>query len=87
MRTIFTFGGRHYWNRQTPDGIRRGIEYFEQAVARDPTYALAYAGLADCYAVLPITCDAPALEVLPKALAAANRAVEVDDSLAEAQLP
>jgi TolB-like protein len=64
--------------------VARGIEYFQQAVAKDPTYALAYAGLADCYMMLPIACDAPALDILPKAMAAANRAVELDGRLAEA---
>jgi tetratricopeptide (TPR) repeat protein len=76
--------GRYYWNQLTPIAIGRGIQYFEQAVARDPGYALAYAGLAESYAMLPITCDAPALEILPKALDAARRAVELDDRLAEA---
>jgi len=76
--------GRYYWNQLTPPGIQRGIEYFEEAVSRDPGYALAYAGLADCYTMLPITCDAPALDILPKAMAAARRAVELDDQLAEA---
>jgi TolB-like protein/Flp pilus assembly protein TadD len=69
--------GRYY-------SIQRGIEYFQEAVAMDPGYALAYAGLADCYMMLPITCDAPALDILPKAQAAANRAVELDGQLAEA---
>ncbi len=76
--------GRYYWNQLTPPSIQRGIEYFEQAVSRDPSYALAYAGLADCYTMLPITCDAPALDILPKAMLAASRAVELDDQLAEA---
>ncbi len=76
--------GRYYWNQLTPPSIQRGIEYFQEAVAKDPSYALAYAGLADCYMMLPITCDAPALDILPKAMAAANRAVELDDRLAEA---
>ncbi len=76
--------GRYYWNQLTPTSIRRGIEYFQLAVARDPGYALAYAGLADSYSVLPITCDGPALEILPKAMAAARRAVELDSHLAEA---
>ncbi len=76
--------GRYYWNQLTPPSIQRGIEYFQEAVAKDPGYALAYAGLADCYMMLPITCDAPASEILPKAMAAANRAVELDERLAEA---
>jgi tetratricopeptide (TPR) repeat protein len=76
--------GRYYWNQLTPPAIRQGIAYFEQAVALDPNYALAWSGMADCYSMLPITCDAPALEILPKALAAARKAVELDPGLAEA---
>lgn len=76
--------GRHYWNQLTPLSIQRAIEHFQEAVAKDPDYALAYAGLADCYMMLPITCDAPALDILPRAVAAANRAVELDGELAEA---
>jgi TolB-like protein/Flp pilus assembly protein TadD len=76
--------GLYYWHRLTPPGIQRGIEYFQQAVNQDPGYPLAYVGLADCYTMLPITCDAPALDVLPKAVAAAKRSVELDDQLAEA---
>jgi TolB-like protein/Tfp pilus assembly protein PilF len=76
--------GRYYWNQLTPPSLQRAIEYFREAVTRDPNYALAYAGLADCYTMLPIACDAPALDMLPKAVAAANRAVELDSQLAEA---
>ncbi len=76
--------GRYYWNQLTPPGIQRAIEYFQEAVSRDPGYALAYAGLADCYMMLPITCDAPALDILPPAIGAANRAVQLDHRLAEA---
>ena len=76
--------GRYYWNQLTGPSIQRGIEYFQEAVAIDPGYALAYAGLADCYTMLPITCDTPSLGVLPQAMAAANRAVELDNQLAEA---
>jgi len=76
--------GRYHWNQLTPPRIRRGISYFEQAVALDPGYALAWSGLADCYSMLPITCDEPPSEILPKALAAARKAVELDANLAEA---
>ncbi len=76
--------GRYYWNQLTPPSIQRAIEYFQKAVARDPGYALAYAGLADCYTMLPIACDAPVLEILPKARAAANKALELDEQLPEA---
>ncbi|HEV2463762.1 MAG TPA: CadC family transcriptional regulator, partial [Acidobacteriaceae bacterium] len=74
--------GCYYWNQLTPPTIQRGVEYFQEAVAKDPGYGLAYAGLADCYMMLPITCDAPALEILPQAVAAASRAVELDSRLA-----
>ena len=80
----FYLRGRYYWNQLTPPAIRQAISYFEQAVAVDPDYALAWSGMADCYSMLPITCDAPALEILPKALAAAWRAVELDERSAEA---
>ena len=76
--------GRYHWNQLTPPGIRRGLAYFEQVVSLDPNYALAWAGMADCYSMLPIACDEPVEEILPKALAAARQAVELDDGLAEA---
>jgi DNA-binding winged helix-turn-helix (wHTH) protein/TolB-like protein/cytochrome c-type biogenesis protein CcmH/NrfG len=74
--------GRYYWNRRTPEWIRKGIECFEQAVKLDPAYAQAYAGLADSYAIS--ASGLPPLERLPKAKAAAERALELDDTLAEA---
>ena len=76
--------GRYHWNQLTPPAIRRGLRYFEKVVSLDPGYAPAWSGIADCYSMLPITCDEPAMEVLPKALAAARKAVELDDGLAEA---
>lgn len=76
--------GRYHWNQLTPAGIRRGLGYFMQVVSLDPNYAPAWSGIADCYSMLPITCDEPAMELLPKALAAARRAVELDEGLAEA---
>jgi tetratricopeptide (TPR) repeat protein len=76
--------GRYHWNQLTPPGIRRGLAYLEQVVSLDPNYPLAWAGMADCYSMLPIACDEPAQEILPKALAAARKAVELDDGLAEA---
>jgi TolB-like protein/Tfp pilus assembly protein PilF len=75
--------GRYHWNQLTPPAIQRAVACFEKALALDANYALAWSGIADCYSMLPITCDAPPLEILPKALAAARRAVELDDSLAE----
>ncbi len=78
--------GRFHWNKRSTAELRRGAEYFEQAIGVDPGYALAYAGLADSYALLSwfyLASSAPS-EVMPKAAAAANRALEIDDSLAEA---
>jgi serine/threonine protein kinase/tetratricopeptide (TPR) repeat protein len=78
--------GRYYWNRRTPDDLMRSVEFFKQAIAADPRYALAYAGLADAYSLLgSLGYDVrPPSEVLPKAKAAALRALELDDQLAEA---
>jgi tetratricopeptide (TPR) repeat protein len=76
--------GRFYWNKRTEDGMEKGAEYFNQAIAKDPSYALAYAGLADCYALLYEYSAAPSRDLYPKAKAAALRALELDDSLAEA---
>jgi serine/threonine-protein kinase len=74
--------GRYYWNKRTPEGINKAIEFFQQAVEKDPSYALAYAGLADCY-VVPAN-PLPPKEKMPKAREAAKRALGIDDTLAEA---
>ena len=76
--------GRFFWNKRSGEGLRRGIEYFDQAIALDPLYALAYAGLADCYDLLPNYSSTSPKDVLPKAKAAAMRALELDETLAEA---
>jgi serine/threonine protein kinase/tetratricopeptide (TPR) repeat protein len=78
--------GRYYWNRRTPDNLMRSVEFFKQAISADPNYALAYAGLADAYDVLgSLGYDVlPPSEVVPRAKAAALRALELDDQLAEA---
>ena len=77
--------GRYYWNKRTQEWIRKGIECFQQAIDLDPNYALAYAGLADSYALLgSATVGLSPHEVYPKAKAAAMKALELDDSLAEA---
>src|SRR6202046_5696076 len=74
--------GRYFWNKRTPDGLNKSIEYFEKAIAKDPTFAAAYAGLADSYSIL-------GSDVLPadvansKARAAASKAIELDPSIAE----
>jgi TolB-like protein/Tfp pilus assembly protein PilF len=76
--------GRYYWNQRTPEGIQRSIRYFQQAIAKDPDSALAYAGLADAYNISNIVGLFSAKESLPKAKAAAIKAIELDPSLAEA---
>jgi serine/threonine-protein kinase len=76
--------GRYYWNKRTAEGLKRAIEQFQQATDKDPNYALAYVGLADCYPLLEQYTGAPTSETLPKAMAAVLRALEIDDSLAEA---
>lgn len=75
--------GRYYWNRRTADNLKKAIEQFKIASDRDPNYALAYAGLADCYAVLPEYAGMPTLETLPQATAYAERAIALDNKLAE----
>jgi DNA-binding SARP family transcriptional activator len=78
--------GRYYWNKRTDKDVRRGLEYFKQAIDRDPCYALAYAGLADSYIILGmfgLSSLSPG-EAFPKAKEAAVKALEIDDTLAEA---
>jgi serine/threonine protein kinase/Tfp pilus assembly protein PilF len=76
--------GRFYWNKGTAEGLSKSIEYFEQAIVADPDYALAYAGLADAYHALPELTAVPVGEALPKARTVALKALELDESLAEA---
>jgi len=76
--------GRYFWNKRTPRGFEQAIECFEQAIAKDPTYARAYAGLADSYALLSGYTQTPQTESMPKARAAALKALELDEGLAEA---
>src|SRR5438132_1405452 len=76
--------GRFFWNKRTTENIRKAIDYFQQAIEKDPAYALAYAGLGDAHAILPIYAFTAPNEDVPTALAAARKAVELDDSLAEA---
>jgi eukaryotic-like serine/threonine-protein kinase len=77
--------GRYYVNRQTPDGLSRAAELFEQAIAEDPGYAPAWAGLADYYISVGFWSVMPAEEIWPKARSNAQRAVELDPDLAHAQ--
>jgi serine/threonine protein kinase/tetratricopeptide (TPR) repeat protein len=76
--------GRYYWNRRTEQTIKRAVEYFQQAIDKDPGYALAYAGLADCYAIYNSYQVELPRESAPKAKAAATKALEIDNTLAEA---
>jgi serine/threonine protein kinase/Tfp pilus assembly protein PilF len=76
--------GRFYWNKRDGENIRKAIEQFKLAANKDPNYALAYVGLADCYAVATEYIGTPTSENLPQAKAYAKRALEIDDSLAEA---
>lgn len=76
--------GRYNWNKRTVEGLRKGIEYFDQAIMRDQDYGLAYAGLADCYVLLNVYNVASADASYPKAEAAANRALAINSNLAEA---
>ena len=75
--------GRHHWNKRTDEAVGRGADYLDQAIATDPGYALAYAGWADCQVVLAKFGAAPSREAMPKARAAARRALALDPTLAE----
>lgn len=76
--------GRFYWNKRTAEGLRIGIEYFERAISNDPNYAPAYSGLADCYWLLNVYNVEPATVSRDRARNAAQRALSLDESLAEA---
>ncbi len=80
----FYLRGRYCWNHLTPPNLHRAIELFQAAVDDDPGYAVAYAGLADTYAYLPLTIDVPPRDSWHKAQAAAERAVQIDPALSEA---
>jgi serine/threonine-protein kinase len=76
--------GRFYWNKRTGEALKKSIEYFNQAIEKDPSYALAYAGLADAYDLFTTYAASPPQESYPKAIAAAKKALELDETLAEA---
>jgi TolB-like protein/DNA-binding winged helix-turn-helix (wHTH) protein/Tfp pilus assembly protein PilF len=76
--------GRYFWNKRTEEAVRKAIPYFEQSMSKDPNYPLAYDGLADCWLSLGWYGYVPPKEAFPRAKAAAMRALELDDSLAEA---
>ena len=76
--------GRFYWNKRTPESLKQAIEFYDQAIEKDPNYALAYSGLGETYVLFSFYGVAPAKESMPKAKAAIDRALAIDDSLAEA---
>jgi len=76
--------GRYFWNKRSGAGFEQAIRYFQQAIDKDPGYARAYAGLADCYVLLPAFSGMPPAEPMKKARAAATKALELDEGLAEA---
>jgi TolB-like protein/DNA-binding winged helix-turn-helix (wHTH) protein/Tfp pilus assembly protein PilF len=76
--------GRFFWNKRDPQGFAKASDYFQQAIAKDPNYAPAYAGLADVYALSGGFNVIPVSEVMPRAKAAAERALQLDPNLAEA---
>ena len=76
--------GRFFSNKRTAQGLQQASEYFQQAVAKDPAYAQAYAGLAESYALMGGYSGSPQIEFIPKARAAVQRALELDDRLPEA---
>lgn len=76
--------GRYYWNKRTPADLTKAVDFFNQAIAKDPDYAQAYVGLADCYNLLREYAAMPPQEAYPLALAAARKAIALDDSSAPA---
>jgi serine/threonine protein kinase/Tfp pilus assembly protein PilF len=76
--------GRFYWEKRTQDSLEKAKDYFNQAIEKDPNYALAYVGLADYYYVVSDYAPVSAVDVAPKARSAAQRALAIDDTLAEA---
>ena len=76
--------GRYFWNKRTEEAVKKAIEFFGQALEKDPTYALAYVGLADCYGVLGDYSFLSPKEAFPRAKAGATKALELDETSAEA---
>src|SRR5213083_220253 len=76
--------GRFFWNKRTGADLKRAIDYFNQAIAKDPNYALAYAGLADSYTLLSVFSAASPQDSIPQARVAVKKALELDNTLAEA---
>lgn len=78
--------GRFQWNKRTPESLKQTVELFDQAIEKDPNYALAYSGLAETYVLFSNYSIEPPQECMPKAKAASVRALQIDDSLAEAHV-
>jgi len=78
--------GRYHWNKRTKEDIQRGIQYYQQAINQDPNFALAFAGIADSYTVMPTYPYLSPKEAYPRAKAASQRALEIDPTLAEAHV-
>jgi TolB-like protein/Tfp pilus assembly protein PilF len=78
--------GRFQWNKRTGESLKHAVEFFEQAIAKDPNYALPFSGMAETYVLFPNYSVATPAESMPKAKVAALRAIELDDSLAEAHV-
>lgn len=76
--------GRYFWNKRTEEGLKKGLDYFQQAIEKDPGYSLAYVGLADSYVVLAGYEVLSPKDAYPKAKAAAMKTLEIDDMLADA---
>jgi len=76
--------GKYYWDKGTPEDLKKSFDYFEQALEKDPRYAPAYVGVAEYYSILPFYTDSMPDEVFPKARAAVAKALELDDALARA---
>ena len=76
--------GRYFWNKRTGADLKKSIDYFNQAIDKDPNYALAYAGLADAYVLFSAYAEGSPKESLPQAKAAAKKALELDNTLGEA---
>ena len=78
--------GRYYWNKRDRENFGKAIEQLKAAADKDPSFALAFVGLADCYALLPEYASTPTSEAMPQARAFALRALEIDNSLADAHI-
>jgi len=82
--TSFYLKGRYAWGRRAIEDLKKGVEYFRQAIAEDPNYSLAHAGIADCLVLLGLFGAENPREIMPQAKAAAMKAIKLDASLGEA---